>query len=186
MLQCPRMVQNKVVAFLGMRRLSRRLDGLFTKQRLISPLLKQGGYKALILTSDRTRLYNRTHELQSNRHVLYARKYQGVFCPKFRRTGLVGGVDKRLKEIIDPVAKELGGEILGLEVMPDPVHILCEVDPQYGIHKGAFHFTDHLLFLLFDTSPSTQVTTCEAILSAFLYSAAETLSDTPGYRVSTA
>ena len=72
---------------------------------------------------------------KSNRHVLYACKYQGVFCPKFRRTVLVGGVDKRLKEIIDPVAKELGGEILELEVMPDPVHILGEVDPAYGIHK---------------------------------------------------
>ena len=47
----------------------------------------------------------------------------------------MGGVDKRLKEIIDQVAKELGCEILELEVMPDPVHILCEVDPQYGIHK---------------------------------------------------
>ena len=72
---------------------------------------------------------------KSNRHVLYACKYPGVFCPKFRRKVLVGGVDKCRKEIIDQVAKELGCEILELEVMPDPVHILCEVDPQYGIHK---------------------------------------------------
>jgi putative transposase len=40
-----------------------------------------------------------------------------------------------LKEIIDQVAKELGCEILELEVMPDHVHILCEVDPQFGVHK---------------------------------------------------
>ena len=58
-----------------------------------------------------------------------------VFCPKFRRKVLVGGVDKRLKEIIDQVAKELGCEILELEGMPDQVHILCEVDPQCGIHE---------------------------------------------------
>jgi putative transposase len=71
----------------------------------------------------------------SNHHVRYACKYHGVFCSKFRRKVLVGGVDKRLKEIIDPVAKELGCEILEREVMPGHIHILCEVDPQHGIHK---------------------------------------------------
>ena len=71
----------------------------------------------------------------SNRHVLYACKYPVVYCPQFRRKVLVAGVDKRLKEIIDPVAKEMGCEILELEVMPDHVHILSEVDPQYGNHK---------------------------------------------------
>ena len=33
------------------------------------------------------------------------------------------------------MAKELGCEILELEVMPDHVHNLCEVDPQWGVHK---------------------------------------------------
>jgi REP-associated tyrosine transposase len=50
---------------------------------------------------------------------------------------LVGGVDKRLKEIIHQVAKELGCEILELEVMSDYVHRLCEVDPPSGVHKFA-------------------------------------------------
>ncbi len=40
-----------------------------------------------------------------------------------------------MKAIIYQVAKELGCEILELEVMPDHVHILCEVDPQFGVHK---------------------------------------------------
>ena len=44
-------------------------------------------------------------------------------------------MDKRLKEIIYQVAKDLKCEVLELEVMPDHVHILCEVDPQFGIHK---------------------------------------------------
>lgn len=48
---------------------------------------------------------------------------------------LVGGVDKRLKEIINQVANALSCEVLELEVMPDHVHILCEVDPQFGVHK---------------------------------------------------
>jgi putative transposase len=48
---------------------------------------------------------------------------------------LGNGVDKRLKAIIDQVAMELGGEVIELEIMPDHVHILCEVDPQFGVHK---------------------------------------------------
>jgi putative transposase len=72
---------------------------------------------------------------KSNRHVLYSCKYHVVFCPKYRRKVLVGGVDKRLKEIIYQIAKELGCDVLELEVMPDHVHILCEVDPQFGVHK---------------------------------------------------
>lgn len=72
---------------------------------------------------------------KSNRHVSYSCKYHVVFCPKYRRKVLVEGVDIRLKEIIYQVATELACEVMELEVMPDHVHILCEVDPQFGIHK---------------------------------------------------
>jgi len=40
-----------------------------------------------------------------------------------------------LKEIIQQVADELECEIIELEIMPDHVHMLCEVDPQFGVHK---------------------------------------------------
>jgi putative transposase len=48
---------------------------------------------------------------------------------------LVNGVDARLKEIISAVVSESTAEILELEVMPEHVHLLVEVDPQYGIHR---------------------------------------------------
>ena len=44
-------------------------------------------------------------------------------------------VDTRLKEIIQAVAAECNSEILELEIMPDHVHLLIEVDPQFGIHR---------------------------------------------------
>jgi putative transposase len=74
---------------------------------------------------------------KSNRHVLRfaSCKYHVVFCPKYRRKVLVNGVDKRLKQIIYQVAKELGCDVIELEIMPDHVHILCEVDPQFWVHK---------------------------------------------------
>lgn len=76
---------------------------------------------------------NRT--FKSNHNVVYSCKYHVVFCPKYRRKVLVDGVDIRLKEIIQEVATEFHCEILQLEIMPDHVHILCEVDPQFGIHR---------------------------------------------------
>ena len=73
--------------------------------------------------------------LKTNRNVVYSCKYHVVWCPKYRRSVLVDGVDTRLKEIIHQTAAELQAEIVELEVMPDHVHLLCEVDPQFGIHR---------------------------------------------------
>jgi len=67
--------------------------------------------------------------------VVYSCKYHVVFCPKYRRKVLVDGVDERLKDIAREFAVEHGAEIIELEIMPDHVHILCEIDPQFGVHK---------------------------------------------------
>lgn len=40
-----------------------------------------------------------------------------------------------MKEIIQLTATEYKSEVLELEVMPDHVHLLIEVDPQFGIHR---------------------------------------------------
>jgi putative transposase len=76
-----------------------------------------------------------TIKYKSNLNVVYSCKYHVIWCPKYRRSVLVKGVDVRLKEIIQAVAAECNSEILELEVMPDHVHLLVEVDPQFGIHK---------------------------------------------------
>ena len=59
-----------------------------------------------------------------------------VWCPKYRRKVLTGGVDARLKELLLEYAADLSVDILEMEIMPDHVHILMEVDPQFGIHKA--------------------------------------------------
>jgi len=79
------------------------------------------------------------NRFKNNKNVVYSCKYHVVFCPKYRRKVLVNGIDVRLKEIISEVANELQVDILEMEVMPDHVHILCEVDPQFGIHKVVRH-----------------------------------------------
>ena len=79
-------------------------------------------------------LYMRT-QLRSNNNVAYSCKDHVIWCPKYRRKGLTADIAERLKSIIAEVAEETRGEVIELEVMPDPVHLLCEVDPQFGVHK---------------------------------------------------
>ena len=79
--------------------------------------------------------YNVSVEYKSNNNVVYSCKYHVVWCPKYRRKVLVQGVDERLKEVLHEVATEKRAEILQMEVMPDHVHLLVEVDPQFGIHS---------------------------------------------------
>ena len=68
--------------------------------------------------------------------MIYSCKYHVVFCPKYRRPVLVDGVDDCLKELIKETCDQLNVEIIEMEIMPDHVHLLIEVDPQYGIHKA--------------------------------------------------
>ncbi len=72
---------------------------------------------------------------RSNRNVSYACHYHVVWCPKYRRKVLVDAVAERLKQIIREVCAEREATIEALEVMPDHVHLLVSVDPQFGIHR---------------------------------------------------
>ncbi len=74
-------------------------------------------------------------KFKSNSNIVYSCKYHVVWCTKYRRPVLVNGVDTRLKTILQEVVDETSGKILELEVMPDHVHVLVEIDPQYGITK---------------------------------------------------
>lgn len=73
---------------------------------------------------------------KSNNNIVYSCKYHVVWCPKYRRKVLTNGVDVRLKELLLLYATNLSADILEIEIMPDHVHILMEVDPQFGIHKA--------------------------------------------------
>lgn len=67
---------------------------------------------------------------KSNNNIVYSCKYHVVFCPKYRRKVLNNGVDERLKELINNICQELHVDLIEMEVMPDHVHLLLEVDPQ--------------------------------------------------------
>lgn len=72
---------------------------------------------------------------KSNNNIVFSCKYHIVWCPKYRRKVLVGDVEKRLKEIISELAIELNVEIIEMETDKDHIHILIDIDPQFGVMK---------------------------------------------------
>jgi len=72
---------------------------------------------------------------KSNHNVSFSCTYHVVWCPKYRRKVLIEQIAKRLEQIIREVCKEHQAEVLSVEIMPDHVHLLVEVDPQFGIHR---------------------------------------------------
>jgi putative transposase len=91
---------------------------------------------------------------KSNNNITYSCKYHVVFCPKYRRSVLVNGIDVRLKELIIETSERLNVEIIEMEVMPDHVHLLMEVVPQLGIHRAVKQIKGYSSRILRDEFPN--------------------------------
>ena len=89
-------------------------------------------------------------KVSSNLTVVHDCVYHVVWCPKYRRRVLTsddtrldnppidgdpGAIDARLIEIIREVCDENYAEVVEVEVMPDHVHLVVRVDPQFGIAR---------------------------------------------------
>jgi len=91
---------------------------------------------------------NETKKYKSDIHMVYSCQYHVIFCTKYRRSVLVDEIDIRLKELIDSKQIEYEYKVLDIEVMPDHVHMILDVNPKKGIFsivsriKG---FTSHEL-----------------------------------------
>ena len=74
-------------------------------------------------------------DYKSNLNVVYSSKYHVVWTPKYRRSVLIGDIAARCESVIRQVAEKYKAEVIALEIMPDHVHVLVEIDPQFGIHR---------------------------------------------------
>jgi len=74
-----------------------------------------------------------SNELHRDRTIVYSCKYHIVFCPKYRRKVLVAPMDGRIRELVLEKQAEYGYAVIEMEVMPDHVHLLLDVDPRIGI-----------------------------------------------------
>lgn len=89
-----------------------------------------------------------TKRYHSNHSLVYSCQYHVIFCPKFRRPVLSEPIAERLQALILEKQQAYGYTVLEMEVMPDHVHLLLDVNPQVGVNtvvgqiKG---YTAHVL-----------------------------------------
>ncbi len=75
-------------------------------------------------------------KFKSNSNGVYSCTYHVVWVTKYRKKYLEGAIEKRLKQVCKEVAKECYFEISEMECERDHIHLLVDVDPQFGIHKA--------------------------------------------------
>ena len=66
--------------------------------------------------------------------TVYCCRYHVIFCPKSRRKVLINGIDERFKAIVLSMQEEQNFKVMEMEVMPDHVHLLLDVEPTIGIN----------------------------------------------------
>lgn len=72
----------------------------------------------------------------SSNNIVYLCLYHVVWCTKYRRDVLNDETSEDVKSIALEVAQEHDFDIIEMEVMPDHVHLLISVNPQFGVHKA--------------------------------------------------
>ena len=97
-------------------------------------------------------LENPSKQYKSDKRLVYSCQYHIIFCPKYKRHVLKDGIDIRMKELILEKQDNYEYTVLGMEVMPDHIHLLLDINPKIGVYsviskiKG---YTSHTLRLEF-------------------------------------
>ena len=78
-------------------------------------------------------IVNPTKKYHQSHNWVYSCQYHVVWCPKYRRQVLVPPIDQRLKELFLEKQDAYGYQVIEMEVMPDHVHLILDVNPQVGI-----------------------------------------------------
>lgn len=80
-------------------------------------------------------LANPSKKYHTGHSIVYSCQYHVIFCPKYRRPVLRDAIDVRFKELVTEKQGVYGYQIVDMEVMPDHVHLLLDVNPRVGIQK---------------------------------------------------
>lgn len=80
------------------------------------------------------KIANKLKKYKSNETIVYSCQYHVIFTTKYRRKVLDDLIAKDLKNLILEKQNEYQYEILEMEVMPDHVHLLIDINPLIGVH----------------------------------------------------
>jgi len=96
---------------------------------------------------------NKEKEYHHEPHMVYSCQYHVIFCSKYRRSVLKDGIDLRLKELIMEKQGEYQYKILEMEVMPDHVHLLIDINPKRGVYHVINQIKGYSSFVLRNEFP---------------------------------
>jgi len=85
---------------------------------------------------------------------VYLINYHFVWIPRRRRPVLTGQIAERLRQLIEIKTKELGIEILALEIMPDHVHLFVNCPPNISPDQIMFRIKGYTARILRKEFPS--------------------------------
>lgn len=80
-------------------------------------------------------LENLNKKYKSDKRLIYSCQYHIIFCPKYRRRVLKNGIDIRMKELLENKQDEYFYNIIEMEIMPDHVHLLLDINPKVGVYQ---------------------------------------------------
>jgi len=92
-------------------------------------------------------------KLTYGRGYVYSLQYHLIWCTKYRKPVLCGGIDTDLKDMLDVCAAQVGCTISEMEVMPDHVHLLLTCGPQLFIPTAVKIFKGNTARWLFLKRP---------------------------------
>lgn len=69
----------------------------------------------------------------SDYNTVYSCQYHIIFSTKYRKKLLVNQIDIRLKELIYLKQSDYNYKVIELEIMPEHIHLLLDINPRYLI-----------------------------------------------------
>jgi putative transposase len=95
---------------------------------------------------------NKTKKYKTSNTTIHSCQYHIIFCTKYRRRILESPISDKLKKMILEKQKDYNYEVLEMEIMPDHVHLLLDINPKFGIYNIVNHikgYTSRNLRLVF-------------------------------------
>ena len=89
-------------------------------------------------------------------HAVYDLKYHLVWIPKYRKSLLLGSIEKRIKELFYEIAEEHDFEILAMDLTPDHVHLFVSAAPKWAPGKIVSIFKAITSKIIFEEFPQVK------------------------------
>ncbi|MBU2613924.1 IS200/IS605 family transposase [Patescibacteria group bacterium] len=79
---------------------------------------------------------NNEKQYKGDNNLIYSCQYHVIFCPKYRRKIFMDEkIRNRFKEMIIDKQREYHYNVLDMDVMPDHIHFLVDVNPKIGVYS---------------------------------------------------